>query len=199
MRIYYLLIVAVTALGASLLNTKAIGQAAVQVDQALLDLQQTTLTQPQLKRYEEQALFKLQDVLEYAQILTDLRFDIQMRQAARTVILEAFIPYAELPCEWLMGASSQVVSAPCPASDVLNKLIANAGNNDRFQFQGIAVSEAPVLQSDDLYHGVLTYQVNHEVSQQSIVYEVQYQLKRQPKQFGNAETMVWEVRFLSVE
>lgn len=186
------------------------GQAVGHVDNALTDLKTNHLSAKNLSIYEEQAILKLKDVLDYASIVGSPKYNLELREVALDAVLLSFDENARLSCSWLLVGEKNTTSknsSSCTPKEVLGQLL-KAQSFDEFFVSGknIAVKKKLRQLSEDTYQGQLVYQqefrkkdLNGKTVQEKVnTIRIEYLLKRVDKQFGSTSTMVWEVKLLGM-
>lgn len=192
----------------SLSTSICFGQSSGHVDKALTDLKSSDLSAKNLSIYEEQAILKLKDVLDYASIVGSPKYNLELREAALETVLLSFDENASLACFWLMERRiSSKRSVSCPPKDVFEKLL-KVKSFEELSVSGKDISVKKKLHqlSNDTYRGQLVYQQEllrkdaegKAINSNKELIKIDYLLKRVEKQFGNTSTMVWEVKLLGM-
>lgn len=195
-----------------LLSVKfALAQSIALPDLALQDLKSDNLSRANLSIYEEQAVLKWQDVLDYLAIVGSQKYNLELRETALEAILSNFDKNAKLPCTWLTeikAKESKKGQTLCAAVQLFEGLLKMPSYELELWAENIKVEEALRKMSEDIYQGELVYeqQVKTKKSKTNDAFKegtkervrIQFLLKRIHKQFGKTKEVVWEIKFLGV-
>lgn len=183
-------------------------------DRALADLRSTSLANYQLTNYEQQAVLKLQDVLDYITIVGSHKYNENMRFTALNSVLDNFMTNAKAGCTWLPVKASddpktlrrKTLAPKCLVKKQLETLLNNGPYEFQINYTEIRIEKALKRQLDGSYKGQLTYvqaiktknqngQLNQQLTERI---PVDFVLKRIQKQFGTTTEEVWEIFFVDV-
>jgi hypothetical protein len=187
------------------------GQSVAMPDNALEDLRSTNLSRANLSVYEEQAVLKLQDVLDYGTIIGSEKYNFELREAALEATLSSFDKGAKLPCAWLIENKIKAAKKnqnSCTAEDLFQALLETPAYELEILRENIKVDENLRKISKDTYQGVLVYEQQVKTKKNKTtngfkegkkeVIRIQFLLKRIDKQFGSTKEVVWEVKLLGI-
>lgn len=195
-----------------LLSVKfALAQSIALPDLALQDLKSDNLSRANLSIYEEQAVLKWQDVLDYLAIVGSQKYNLELRETALEAILSNFDKNAKLPCTWLIEPKEKAAKNKqelCRAQDVFQELLKRPSYELELRIEGIKVQQNLHKISKDTYQGELVYQQQVKTKKNKNIetfkegkeeqIRIQFLLKRMDKQFGTTTEVVWEIKFLGV-
>jgi len=183
-------------------------------DKALNDLRSTSLAKRQLMNYEQQAVLKLQDALDYITIVGSHKYNKTMRSTALKSVVDKFVVDAQGACEWLRIKESTAPKtlrkkekkSTCLIADKLQELLDNAPYDLQLNYTELRIEKALKRQLDGSYNGQLSYiqaiktknKVGDQHQQLAERIPVDFVLKRVKKQFGSTIEEVWEVFFVEV-
>lgn len=192
-----------------LITTASFAQSVQIKDLPMEDLHSTKLAALQLATFEEQALLKLQDVLDYIAIIGSHKYDLAMREATLNSVLMAFDKETKLFCDRLeltKATPKKEQKATCQPKDILEKLLKNAVYEVQFNYNKLKIREKLSPQMDGSYKGSLFYEqqlnTKKQVEKDKWVegdvnfVVVHFVLKRVQKKFGTQQEEVWEIQLL---
>ena len=188
-----------------------LGQSIAMPDNALNDLRSTSLSRANLSVYEEQAVLKLQDVLDYGTIIGSQKYNLELRETALEATLSSFDNAAKLPCAWLLEPKTKAAKnkeGSCTATQLFQALLEMPSYELEIWRENIRVEENLRKVSKNIYQGALVYdqQVKTKKNKTTSTFKegkkevirIQFLLKRIDKQFGNTKEVVWEVKLLGM-
>lgn len=189
------------------LNTMVGWAQVVQQDLPMHDLRKLHLAPSNLATYEQQAILKLKDILDYVALIGCQEYETTMRKTVLESVLSTFDPSALAPCDWMLPISkTRHDQATCTLSEVLNQLFATKYNSLQMDYQNIVIRTPLKQDTPDRYLGQLMYQqvvrfktTSNAVAKetrQTIVLDVA--LNRAVKHFGMEQEKIWEIQFLGV-
>lgn len=177
----------------------------IQQDLPMTDLRRPQLAARNLAIYEQQAILKLRDVLDYVSLIGSSQYDATMRETATESVDIAFASEALIACDWVLKKEEN--ASTCELSAILQELLKSHYVSMQIEAENIRIKQALKQQSETEYTGQLAYQQVVSVKQkttetaqktkQNIVLD--FTLKRIVKQFGTEQDEVWEVQFLNVK
>lgn len=190
----------------------AIGQAAYHTDYALEDLRSNELNSNNIAIYEQQAIFKLQDVLDYVRLIGSGQFNLALRNTALESILVNFDHNATVFCDWINSSTSKnkqkkKANTNCFPQKMLRKLFQQPYYSIQVNYQQIKISKPLQKLSNGSYQGQLSYQqqLTTKTSKTaktikntpSIIF-IDFLLKRVSKKFGRTTEKIWEIKFINI-
>lgn len=194
-----------------LLIEVTLGQSVAMPDHALEDLRSTNLSRANLSVYEEQAVLKLQDVLDYGTIIGSQKYNLELRETALEATLSFFDKAAKLPCAWLSEKKENVRKNNknwCTPAQLFQALLERPSYELEIGRKNIHVQENLRKISKNSYQGTLVYEqeiktkknknTNAFKEDKTEVIHIQFVLKRMDKQFGNTKEVVWEIKLLGM-
>ena len=177
----------------------------IQQDLPMTDLRRPQLAARNLAIYEQQAILKLRDVLDYVSLIGSSQYDATMRATATESVEAAFDGEALIACNWVLTTEKE--GATCSLTTLLQTLLNKAPAILQIEAKNIRIKQGLKQQSETEYTGQLIYQQLVSVqktptetaqkTKQNIILD--FTLKRIVKQFGTDQDEVWEVQFLSVK
>jgi len=187
------------------------GQSVALPDNALADLKSTSLNRTNLSVYEDQAVLKFQDLLDYVAIVGSQKYNLELRETALKTILSNFDEDAKLSCTWLlknqekMAKKSQIF---CNSEELLQALLEKPFYELELWRENMKVQKKLNKIANDTYQGELVYEQEIKSKQNKTVdtfkegtkkvIHIQFLLKRIDKQFGKMNEVVWEIKFLGI-
>jgi hypothetical protein len=194
-----------------LLTEFTLGQSVAMPNNAFDDLRSTNLNRENLSVYEEQAVLKLQDVLDYGMIIGSQKYNLELRETALEATLSSFDKAAKLPCTWLLEPKTKTVknkNASCTAAQLFQALLEMPSYELEILRENIRIEEKLRKISKNTYQGELIYEQQVKTKKNKTtstfkegkkeVIRIQFLLKRIDKQFGSTKEVVWEVKFLGM-
>lgn len=188
------------------LGELAFGQSVAMPDNALEDLKSNSLNRANLSIYEEQAVLKLKDVLDYAAIVGSQKYNLELRETALKTMLSNFDKKAKLPCNWLLENKVRKDKMSCIPKELFQELLEKPAYELEIWTQNIRVNQNLSKISKDIYQGELSYQQQIKTKKNKTTHSfkegkqeqvrIQFLLKRVDKQFGKTKEVVWEIKFL---
>lgn len=189
----------------------ALSQSIALPDNALEDLRSTNLSQVNLSVYEEQAVLKLQDVLDYVAIIGSEKYNLELREKALETTLSNFDNKAKLPCTWLLENKEKTAKknqALCTPQQLFQVLLEKPSYELEVWRENIKVVQNLGKIAEDIYQGELVYeqQIKTKKNKNTTTFKdgekeqirLQFLLKRIDKQFGKTKEVVWEIKFLGM-
>ena len=194
-----------------LLVELALGQSIAMPKNALDDLKSTHLSRTNLSVYEEQAVLKWKDVLDYAAIVGSQKYNLELRETALKAMSSSFDKKAKLSCTWLLerkGKTTKKSQSLCSAQQLFEILLETPSYELEVWAKNIEVQETLQKISKATYQGVLVYEQVIKTkknkttqtfkAEEKRVVRIQFLLKRMDKQFGSTKEVVWEIKFLGM-
>jgi len=194
-----------------LLTEFTFGQSIAFPDPALEDLKSTNLSRANLSIYEEQAILKWQDVLDYIAIIGSQKYNLELRETALKTTLSNFDAKAKLPCNWLSEPKGKVIGkhpTGCASQEVFQALLERPSYELEVRTKSVKIQQNLHEISKDIYQGELVYEQEIKTKKNKTtntfqegkteLIRVQFLLKRMDKQFGSTTEVVWEVKFLGM-
>lgn len=189
-----------------------LGQSVAMPDNALQDLKSTHLNRANLSIYEEQAVLKLKDVLDYVTIVGSQKYNLELRETVLETMLSNFDEKAKLSCSWLPSkleaGKGDKDKNSCTAKELFQGLLDKPSYELEIGAQNIKIEENLHKISKETYQGELVYEQQIKTKKnkntptfkegkQKII-RIQFLLKRIDKQFGSTKEVVWEIKFLGM-
>lgn len=187
------------------------GQSVAIPDNALEDLRSTNLSRENLSVYEEQAVLKLQDVLDYGIIIGSQKYNLELRETALKATLSSFDKAAKLPCTWLLEPKTKTAKNKatfCTAAQLFEALLDMPSYELEILRENIRIEKKLRKISKHTYQGELIYEQQVKTKKNKTtstfkegkkeVIRLQFLLKRIDKQFGSTKEVVWEIKFLGM-
>lgn len=187
------------------------GQSVAMPDHALADLKSTNLNRANLSIYEEQAVLKLKDVLDYGTIVGSQKYNLELRETVMETMLSSFDETAKLSCTWLLGNKEKTDKKNqrlCSPKELFQVLLEKSSYELEIWTKNINVQQNLRKISKEIYQGELVYeqQVKTKKNKSSSTFKerkkevihIQFLLKRVDKQFGSTKEVVWEIKFLGM-
>lgn len=187
------------------------GQSVAFPDPALEDLKSTNLSRANLSIYEEQAILKWQDVLDYIAIIGSQKYNLELRETALKTTLSNFDVKAKLPCNWLLEPKGKVIRKDptgCASQEVFQALLESPSYELEVRTGRIKIQQNLRKIAKDIYQGELVYEQEVKTKKNKTtntfqggkkeLIRIQFLLKRMDKQFGSTTEVVWEVKFLGM-
>lgn len=183
-----------------------LGQSIAMPDNALQDLKSTHLNRANLSIYEEQAVLKLKDVLDYVTIVGSQKYNRELRETVLETMLSSFDEKAKLSCSWLFENKDHPTL--CTPQELFQRLLDKPSYELEIWTQNIKVKENLRKISEEIYQGELIYeqQVKTKKNNNNNTFKegkketirIQFLLKRVDKQFGSTKEVVWEIKFMGM-
>ena len=175
-------------------------------DFAMNDLHNVHLNVQNLNTYEEQALLKLKDMLDYLSIIGSGKYNREMRETTLKSVLLNFVDKAELNCNWLIDDAENTSSELKCLAEVLLKDFLKADYYDfQMNVKDVRILEKLKKSDNGNYTGRLSFEQSFQLKisardsnyyqQKTKAFEIDFLLLRVNKKFGNEEEEVWEVQF----
>jgi hypothetical protein len=204
-----------------LLVEVTLGQSVAMPDNALQDLKSTHLNRANLSIYEEQAVLKLKDVLDYVTIVGSQKYNRELRETVLETMLSNFDETAKLSCTWLLenkdhpstrdkleAGNGDKDKNSCTAKELFQGLLDKPSYELEIGAQNIKVEESLRKISKETYQGELVYeqQIKTKKNKNTPTFKegkqktirIQFLLKRIDKQFGSTTEVVWDIKFLTI-
>ena len=197
------ILVTIVLIGATVFS---FGQSVAVPDHALSDLKSVQLERENLAIYEEQAVLKLQDVLDYIEIISSSQYNLELRKAAMEAALSNFDANASLSCNWLSNATS-IEPQKCVPQRLLSDLLKQAPYELKVGSRKVKIQQKLHPLSRETYQGELAYYQQIQIKkkgatqfkkEKEVLVRIKFLLKRVTKQFGRTNETVWEVKFLEI-
>ncbi|BDS13928.1 hypothetical protein [Aureispira anguillae] len=192
-----------------LLTQMLIGQSAQVQDYALDNLRGIELNSNNLVIYEEQAILKLQDMLDYMALIGSSQYNDVLRETAMETVLANFDETARVSCDWVLnnGLEQAKDGASCTPVKMLKELFAAAYYEIKVNYETVRINQPLKKLPDGNYRGQLLYQ--QEVATQKIkntpskmatpkAIKIDFLLERVEKKFGDEQEIIWEIKFLGM-
>lgn len=186
-----------------------IGQSAQVQDYALDNLRGIELNSNNLVIYEEQAILKLQDMLDYMALIGSSQYNDVLRETAMETVLANFDETARVPCNWVLNNSLEQAKdgASCTPVKMLKELFTAAYYEIKVSYETVRINQPLKKLPDGNYRGQLLYQ--QEVATQKIkntpsemasqkAIKIDFLLERVEKKFGDEQEIIWEIKFLGM-
>lgn len=181
-----------------------LGQSIAMPDNALQDLKSTHLNRANLSIYEEQAVLKMKDVLDYVTIVGSQKYNRELRETVLETMLSSFDEKAKLSCSWLFENKDHPTL--CTPQELFQRLLDKPSYELEIGTQNIKVKENLRKISEEIYQGELIYEQQVKTKKNSNTFKegkketirIQFLLKRVDKQFGSTKEVVWEIKFLGM-
>ena len=168
-----------------------------------------------LANYEQQAVQKMQDLLDYITIIGSSKYNKNMREVALESVLADFDKKAKINCDWIDQLDAATPSKEhkkgeipnCQPQKMLKDLLEANHYETQVSYQNVTVSDGLILQLDGTYTGTLQYELAFKIkaSEQNDfrnflkkLGKMDFVLKRIQKKFGNEKAVVWEVKFMGM-
>jgi hypothetical protein len=187
------------------------GQSVAMPDNALKDLKSTNLNRANLSIYEEQAVLKLKDVLDYVTIVGSQKYNLELRETVLKTMLSSFDEKATLSCTWLFEKKEKIAKKNqnlCTPKELFQVLLESPSYELEIWTENIRVQQSLRKISKETYQGELVYEQQVKTKKnknthtfkegKKEVIRLQFLLKRIDKQFGSTKEVVWEVKFLGM-
>jgi len=185
-------------------------------DYAMNDLRNANLNSRSLVNYEEQAVQKLQDILDYMTIIGSSKYNESMRKTALESVLNDFDAKAKINCNWIKDLDEhqpekelkkeEVLS--CQPQKILKKLFDANYYEVQIVYEDVSIQNKLQKQVDGNYRGRLEFvqsiQSKKSETDETFLknlkraFQMEFILKRVKKKFGNEKEEVWEVQFLGM-
>ena len=200
-----------------LLSQFAIGQSQSKVtDHAMDDLHEQELSVRQVSTYEEQAMLKLKDILDYTAIIGSAKYNESMRAAALESVVSYFDAKARVICDWIeigwdtgpAKMRKEGEHPKCSPQKILERLAQTNNFEIEAVYQKMQISKKAIKQADGSYKGQITFELQYKttasqnskgVEQMKSLSIMDFELRRIKKKFGKEKELVWEIQFLGVE
>lgn len=160
-------------------------------DETLAALEATNIAKQDRLAYEQLAIQKLRDVLDYIQLVATADLPPEMRQTAKEEVLRQIAANQVQPASWLLLPKSKKKQT---TQALLHQLI-KTSTNYQLQYQNIQVAVPLQPVSPQKYTGILSYEQKllGEEAFRKITIEVN--LTKTTKVFGTEKMEVWQVSF----
>jgi hypothetical protein len=185
-------------------------------DYAMNDLRNAQLNVTSLVNYEEQAVQKLQDILDYMTIIGSTKYNESMRKTALETVLSDFDAHAKINCNWIEDLDEsksdkqlKEETPSCEPQKILNKLFAANYYEVQVVYEEVVIHNKLQKQVDGNYKGHLHFfqsiqSKKWETDEKFLKslkkgFQMEFVLKRVKKKFGNEKEEVWEVKFLGMD
>ena len=147
-------------------------------------------TQNQLA-YEQLAIQKWRDMLDYIQLIMDEKLPIEMRQVAYEEVLKVMPAKQMQPKDWLLANELQGFWT---TQKILDR-IQDQPQKYALAYQNISLFESLQWQKHHKYKGVLTYDQKLKGTKRFQTKRVAFFLTKHTKEFGSIEIEIWQVSF----
>jgi hypothetical protein len=141
--------------------------------------------------YEQLAIQKWRDMLDYIQLIMDEKLPIEMRQVAYEEVLKVMPAKQMQPKDWLLANELQGFWT---TQKILDR-IQDQPQKYALVYQNISLLEPLQWQKHRKYKGVLTYDQRLKGTKRFQTKQVSFYLTKNIKKFGNTEVEIWQVSF----
>jgi hypothetical protein len=175
-------------------------------DFAMNDLHNVHLNVQNLNTYEEQAVLKLKDMLDYLSIIGSGKYNREMRETTLKSVLLNFEAKAELNCNWLIdNAENTSKELKCPAEKLLKDFLKKDYYDFLMNVKDVRILDKLKKLENGNYSGRISFEQGIQIKKSASVrnykeynvksFVMDFMLVRVRKNFGKEVEEVWEVQF----